>query len=98
MREKIDLKDYSRIKRIAQLASSQGSLNYTKCYSIVLMAFLVRRYGMEINEIPPEFRKTVELLIRPNYMSSIHYLNSIIYSKDKYAKAITGAELDLTSC
>ena len=53
---------------------------------------------MKINEIPPEFRRTVELLIKPNYMSSIHYLNSIIYSKDKYAKAITGAELDLTSC
>lgn len=52
---------------------------------------------MKINEIPPEFQKTVELLIKPNYMSLIHYLNSIIYSKDKYAKAITRAELDLIS-
>lgn len=95
MRELIDPNDYLRIKQIAQKASSQRNLSYTRCYLIVLVAFLVRKYSMKVEEVPTEMRPTIELLIKPGTMSLIHYLNSILYSNDKYAKAITCAELDL---
>lgn len=95
MRKLIDPDDYLRIKQIARNASSQRDLNYTKCYLIVLVAFLVRKYSMKVEEVPPEIRPTIELLIKPGTMSLIHYLNSILYSNDKYAKAITCAEFDL---
>lgn len=88
--------EYRQINLIARKTSIDYKLEYSKCYSITLLYYLMQFSGLKENDIPLEYAKTVELLYKKPVSSYIHYFNNIIYSNDPYAKGIKHTEIILS--
>lgn len=86
-------RQYDEIERIAQRANQEFSLDFNKCYSILLFYYLTQTKQCDIEEVPIEYNYSVRLLYKNPKSSYLHYLNEIEYSSDPYAKGIKQAEV-----
>ena len=85
--------DYANIKAIAEDASTNPELQYSRCYNLTLFYYLVQYKLLKLTAVPHEYEPTVKLLVKNPKSSYIHYINDIKYSKNKYAIAIKNAEI-----
>lgn len=71
-------------------------LDFSKCYTITLLYYLIQNRQFSKMNIPPTFLNSVMLLYKSPITSYIHYRTEIFYSNDPYAQAIKQAEIELS--
>lgn len=88
--------EYTQISLIAKKASIDYNLEYSKCYTITLLYYLMQFTGLKEDNIPFEYSQSAKLLYKNPISSYIHYFNNILYSDDPYVKGIKQAEIILS--